>query len=184
MNPALMGLLRKVMPSYFILNQSNGLINNAKQEYSQARYHRDLPYQHFTSDRPLAVNALFCVDEFTQENGGTRVVPGSHLQVAFPSDRYVQQHEEVIEAPRGSFLVLDAMTYHSGGANRSDRARRAINHVFTIPMMRQQISIARELADFELTAEERQLFGFGLEEPLSVEDFLEARIRKTKSASM
>ena len=179
-NPALIALLRKVMPDYFILNQSNGLINRPKQDYSQAQYHRDLPYQHFTSSRPLAVNALYCVDDFTAENGATKVIPGSHLTIPFPSDRYIKQHEFTVEAPRGSFLVLDAMTYHSGDENRSERERRAVNHVYTIPMIRQQIAISRELGDLDLSEEERKLFGFGLEEPISLTEFLSKQTNKRK----
>ena len=39
--------------------------------HHQSAFHRDLPYQHFTSSRPIAINALFCADEFTNENGAT-----------------------------------------------------------------------------------------------------------------
>ena len=178
-NKLLLELISEAMQTYFILNQSNGLINRPHQEYSQASYHRDLPYQHFTSSRPLAINALFCIDDFTLDNGATRVIPGSHLQISFPSDRYVQQHELIVEAPRGSFIVLDAMTYHSGGANKTNKVRRAINHVYTIPMIRQQISLARELIGLDLTDDEKRLFGVGLEEPLSIQEFLTTRIEKS-----
>lgn len=39
---------------------------------------RPVLYQHYVSSSPLAVKALFCVDDFTHENGSTFVLPASH----------------------------------------------------------------------------------------------------------
>jgi ectoine hydroxylase-related dioxygenase (phytanoyl-CoA dioxygenase family) len=121
---------RALLGDYFILNQQNGIINPPHGErYNQGAFHRDLPYQHFVCSRPLAINALFCVDDFTADNGPTLVVPGTHRQEAFPSDDFVRTHAVRVTAPRGSFIVLDCMVYHAGSANPSAEPRRAVNHV-------------------------------------------------------
>jgi hypothetical protein len=65
--PTLMELLSSLLLSKFYLNQQNGVTNPPKSSYSQGRWHRDLPYQHWTISRPIAVNALYCVDDFTRE---------------------------------------------------------------------------------------------------------------------
>ncbi|MER8373499.1 phytanoyl-CoA dioxygenase family protein [Mesorhizobium sp. M1406] len=91
-NERLAQLLSRMLGGYYIINQINGLINRAnKSRYGQASFHRDLPYQHFVSSRPLAINALFALDDFTTENGATRVVPASHHHEAFPSDETVRR---------------------------------------------------------------------------------------------
>ena len=78
MNPSLIGVLQKLIVGKFVLNQQNGVINPPGETYTQGAWHRDLPYQHYVSSSPLAVNALFCVDDFTFENGSTFVLPASH----------------------------------------------------------------------------------------------------------
>jgi ectoine hydroxylase-related dioxygenase (phytanoyl-CoA dioxygenase family) len=177
MNPAVLRLAELLLGPSFILNQQNGVINPPSgRRYNQAAFHRDLPYQHFVSSRPLAINALFCLDHFTSENGASHVIPASHKQEAFPSDPVVAANVRQIEAPAGSFLVLDAMTFHCGGANRTNRPRRAINHVYTIAMMRQQIDLPAHLGtDFSADPAARQLLGFNHPTARSVDEFISHR---------
>jgi len=160
----------------FILNQQNGIINPAQQDYNQGAYHRDLPYQHFTSSRPLAINALYCIDDFTKENGATLVIPGSHKTELFPSDETVRSLEHQVTAPKGSFLVLDCMVYHSGATNRSKINRRAVNHVYTIPIIRQQIDIPAVLGlNNKQPLEVQKLFGSGNLNASSIEEYYHYR---------
>ena len=164
----------------FILNQQNGIVNPASSEhYSQSPFHRDLPYQHFVSTRPLAINALFCIDPFTSDNGATWVVPASHKEEAFPSEPVLRAQRRQVAAPAGSFLVLDCMIWHGGGQNQTNRDRRAVNHVYTIAMMRQQIDLPAFLGeDFTQDPASRQLLGFGHPQPRSVRDYLEMNAAK------
>ncbi|MBV9509029.1 MAG: phytanoyl-CoA dioxygenase family protein [Caulobacteraceae bacterium] len=179
-NPLILALGEQLLGPGFILNQQNGIINPPRgRRYSQSAFHRDLPYQHFVSSRPLAINALFCLDPFTSENGASLVIPASHKLEAFPSDPVVTTQVRQVEAPAGSFLVLDAMTYHCGGPNRTDRPRRAINHVYSIAMLRQQIDLPAYLGDgFSTDPALRQLLGFRHPTVRSVEEFLDHRARR------
>ena len=141
-NLRVLALCERLIGPGFILGQQNGIVNPAgAKQFSQSAFHRDLPYQHFVSSRPLALNALFCLDAFTVDNGATMVIPASHKQEAFPSERVLAAHTKQIAAPAGSFLVLDCMTYHCGGSNRTAQDRRAVNHVYSIALMRQQIDL-------------------------------------------
>lgn len=175
LNSNVLAVVRGLIKGRFILTQQNGVINPPQEGYGQGAWHRDLPYQHFTSSHPLAINALFCVDDFTVQNGTTYVVPASHRFESFPSEAYIRRHAVPVEARAGQFIVLDAMTFHGGGFNRSSKVRRAVNHVYTIPFFRQQISIPPHTAAASLTEEQRQILGFGLTEPRSVEEYLDMR---------
>lgn len=176
-NGHLHDLLTRLLGGYYILNQVNGLINRGNNsEYHQAKYHRDLPYQHFTSSRPLAINALFALDDFTLENGATRVIPASHKRDTFPQDALVRDVETQVTVKRGTFVVLDCMVYHAGSTNRTNKDRRAINHVFTIPMLRQQVHLPSALGhDVSFTDRQKKILGYGLEEFRSVDAWLGAR---------
>jgi ectoine hydroxylase-related dioxygenase (phytanoyl-CoA dioxygenase family) len=180
-NIKILEICRKLIPGYAILNQQNGVVNPPRSErYNQGAWHRDLPYQHFVSSRPLAINALFCLDPFTIENGATKVLPASHHREAFPSDCFVEAQAVAVGAPAGSFIVLDCMTFHSGGINTTDRPRRAINHVYSIPLFRQQIDLPSVLGETFVTDKEfRKLLGYDVRTPSSINEYLNGRISKS-----
>lgn len=173
-NATILELCNRLIGPSFVLNQQNGVVNPAGADrHSQSRYHRDLPYQHFVSTRPLAINALFCLDPFTEENGATWVIPASHKEEAFPSEAVLRTQRRQVVAPAGSFLVLDCMIWHAGGVNRTTADRRAVNHVYTIAMMRQQLDLPEVLGnDFTRDRRLRQLLGFDHPFARSVEEFL------------
>jgi ectoine hydroxylase-related dioxygenase (phytanoyl-CoA dioxygenase family) len=170
--PRVLEVVSHLICGRFLLNQQNGIINPPDQTYVQGKWHRDLPYQHFVSSRPLAINALYCVDDFTIDNGATLVLPGTHKVEAFPSPAFAESSARHITAKAGSFLIIDCMLYHKGGVNQSGQARRAVNHVYTIPYIKQQISLPRQLCAQGLTQSEKQLFGFDCPEHGSVDEFL------------
>jgi len=142
-HPVLIEICRRALGENFVLVMQNGVINPPGEEHFQARWHRDLNYQHWIASRPLAIHALFCLDPFTPETGGTMFLPGSHHIEQFPSDAYVEKHETSVQVHAGAILVANAMVYHRAGHNRSDMTRRGVNHVIGRPFLAQQIDLPR-----------------------------------------
>jgi ectoine hydroxylase-related dioxygenase (phytanoyl-CoA dioxygenase family) len=140
-----LAVVRRLLGEYVVLMQQNGVFNGPGESHAQAAYHRDLPYQHWVSSEPLAISALFCIDPFTPETGATTVLPGSHKFERFPSGRLASEIDTPVVAERGSFIVFDSMLFHRAGVNRTERVRRAVNHVYTIPLIAQQISLPAAL---------------------------------------
>ena len=180
----LLALARELLGSYIVLMQQNGVINPPKQGHTQLSYHRDLPYQHFVSSRPLAVSALFCIDPFRVETGATTVIPASHRMEAFPSPEVAAQLDTPVTAEPGSFIVFDSMLFHRAGANVSDRPRRAVNQVFSVPIIAQQVSLpdaldGRHAGDPELA----RLLGYEVAPPRSVLAWRERRMARTPGPS-
>jgi hypothetical protein len=187
-NKHLHKLLKKILGKYYIVNQVNGLINrpvsNGGQGYSQLPFHRDLPFRHVVFSRPLAINALFAIDDFTVNNGATRVIPGSHKMEKFPSDSAVDRLQKKVTVSRGTFIVLDCMTYHAASENLTSRERRAINHVFTIPAMRQQLFLPSVFGEkFEFTESQRKILGYDLNEFRTHEDWFNSRAKGKRVVS-
>jgi ectoine hydroxylase-related dioxygenase (phytanoyl-CoA dioxygenase family) len=178
-NPRALAVVRRAISEYVVLSQQNGIINPANAaEYNQGSWHRDLPYQHVVFSRPMAINALFCVDDFTLENGATIVLPATHKQEEFPSPRFVQSAALQITAPRGSYILLDCMTYHTGATNRTAKDRRAVNHVYTSPIIRQQIDLPALLGEsFTEDLDVRQLLGYEVKTPRSLSEYFASRRR-------
>jgi ectoine hydroxylase-related dioxygenase (phytanoyl-CoA dioxygenase family) len=81
-------------------------------------------------------NTLWAMTDFTEENGATRVIPGSnHLE---DGRRFAEADTIPAEMPRGSVLVYTGALYHGGGANRSDQVRCGINITYNVSWLRQE----------------------------------------------
>ncbi|MCB1748905.1 MAG: phytanoyl-CoA dioxygenase family protein [Gammaproteobacteria bacterium] len=75
-------------------------------------------------ERPLACNVGWLLDDLTDMNGGTRVVPGSHRLDHGPVAG--KAYDTVaVEAPAGSLMVMDGRLWHQTGANRTPSGTRA-----------------------------------------------------------
>ncbi len=142
----LMELCKRMLGENFVLLQQNAIINRPSAMHYQIQWHRDLNYQHFVASQPIAISALYCIDDFNAETGGTVLLPGTHLLEEYPSNTYILNHEQQCVAKAGHILVFNSMLYHRTGKNVSNRIRRGLNHVIGRPFMAQQIDLPRILA--------------------------------------
>jgi ectoine hydroxylase-related dioxygenase (phytanoyl-CoA dioxygenase family) len=73
------------------------------------------------------VNIIFCLDDFTEERGATRIIPGSHVaeRGLAPDNIYTTQGTVPAEAPAGSAILVDTRIWHGTGASKSESRRRA-----------------------------------------------------------
>jgi ectoine hydroxylase-related dioxygenase (phytanoyl-CoA dioxygenase family) len=83
----------------------------------------------------FGISTVWAFDDFTDSNGATELIPGSHLWDE-ARDATPQEARKAI-MPAGSVLVFAGNLYHRGGANTSDRSRLAITPQYCMPWMRQ-----------------------------------------------
>lgn len=82
-------------------------------------------------------NSMWAVTDFTEANGATRIIPGSHL--ADHSPDYGHHYDSIpAEMPAGSILVWHGSLWHGGGANRTGEARMGIAMNYCAGWVRQQ----------------------------------------------
>ena len=100
-------------------------------------FHRDdnvypLPRPHI----PLTVNTMWAIDDFTEANGATLLMPGSHLldERDPPSNGTVA----VATMPAGSVLIYDGSLFHAGGANTAQGSRIGASVIYNRAWLRQQ----------------------------------------------
>ena len=74
----------------------------------------------------IVANVLWALDDFTIENGSTRIVPGSHKIREFAEDGKVYKEEVRLNLKKGSVLIFDGNIWHGGGANINGESRWAV----------------------------------------------------------
>ena len=81
------------------------------------------------------VTTIWLLDDFTSENGATRLVPGTHQLLAQPPKSFADpasrhRDQRIIVAKSGSVLVFNGHLWHSGTANKSSSPRRVLQCSF------------------------------------------------------
>jgi ectoine hydroxylase-related dioxygenase (phytanoyl-CoA dioxygenase family) len=85
----------------------------------------------------IICNTMWALTDFTEANGATRVVPGSHLFDQLPNP--LNPPETVAaEMDKGSVLVFLGSLWHGGGANRTSERRVGIAMNYCAGFLRQQ----------------------------------------------
>jgi ectoine hydroxylase-related dioxygenase (phytanoyl-CoA dioxygenase family) len=120
-------------------------------------------------------NTVWLLDDFTAENGATRMIPGSHKWRTRPQDQLddpmAPHPDEVLLIGRaGSIAVMNAHLWHGGTANRTAAPRLAM-HAFYCrgdkPQQQYQKSLLRAETQAGLTADARAILA--LDDPLNDE---------------
>jgi ectoine hydroxylase-related dioxygenase (phytanoyl-CoA dioxygenase family) len=93
-------------------------------------------------------NSIWLLDNFSRENGATRIVPGTHRQGTLPqnvlADPEAKHPEEVIiEAPAGTVFIFNSHAWHGGTTNHTGKERRSIHSYFCRSDQPQQVDQSR-----------------------------------------
>lgn len=118
-------------------------------------------------------NTVWMLDDFTTENGPTRMVPGSHRSGRRPQevldDPYAPHPDEVLlTGPAGTVAVMNAHLWHAGSANRTPAPRLAMHGFYCRrdkPQQQYQKQLLRADVQRSLSPELRQLLA--LDDPLN-----------------
>lgn len=105
-------------------------------EDAQAYHYDDAWFRVPRPRAPTGVNVFWALDAFTEENGATHLIPGSHL---WGPDRFPDPtKDEVVRAvmPKGSCVLFVSTIWHAGGANRSKKARMGVITYYGEPYVR------------------------------------------------
>ncbi len=113
---------------------------------------------------PLVCNTMWAITEFTEENGATRILPGSHTRDHSPE--YGRPYESIAAVmPRGSVLVWHGSLWHGGGANRTGERRVGVAMNYCAGYVRQQenqqLGVPAEIAR-TYPARLLELMGYGI----------------------
>ena len=113
---------------------------------------------------PTVCNSMWALTDFTEANGATRIIPGTHLADSSPS--YGQHYDSIpAEMSKGSVLIWHGSLWHGGGANTTDERRVGIAMNYCAGWIRQQenqqLGIPRDIAA-RFSPRLRELVGYGV----------------------
>jgi len=135
-HPAVLRVVDALLPPHYLL--SAALAINVHPGETPQSFHIDDAAGGSAVKRPRpmqGVSAIWALDEFTDTNGATEVIPGSHLwgDERLPTDRDAVP----VLMGEGSVLLFAGNLLHRGGANRSTSVRLAITPQYCAPWLRQ-----------------------------------------------
>lgn len=171
--PEMLALVESVLGDGFKLSSLNMRSANP-QSSSVQPLHIDMGL--LPDEKGYAVcNCVWLLDDFTEQNGALRVVPGSHHWRKKPqdelSDPYAHHPQELLVTGKaGTVVVMNAHTWHGGTANRTDKERRALHSFFCrrdIPQQQYQKKLLRPETESALSENLRKILA--LDDPLNDE---------------
>ncbi|MFC5625678.1 phytanoyl-CoA dioxygenase family protein [Algoriphagus winogradskyi] len=97
-------------------------------------------------------NSIWLLDDFTENNGSTRIVPKSHKLSALPDEvmaNPLDKHPDEIRiiAPAGSVFIFNSHVWHGGTMNETENVRRSIHSYFCSREQPQQIDQKRYITE-------------------------------------
>lgn len=133
-HPLLLSVLDRVLGPSYQLSAPTG-IEIGPGEKAQVLHTDDGIYPLPRPHPEVVLNTMWALDDFTVDNGATRVVPGSHRW----TDRTPIEDETVtVTMPAGSVLFIVGNLWHGGGENRTERTRLGVLLEYAAGWLRQQ----------------------------------------------
>jgi hypothetical protein len=165
-HPRVLALLDRLFQPNYLLSQLQ-VININPGETAQLLHPDDGIYPVPRPRPPLGAATIWAIDAFTDDNGATVILPGSHH---WDTDRTPPDHDTRLTAvmPPGSCVFFIGTLWHGGGANHSDRARLALTAQYCEPWLRPQeaFTLSTDRDTVRVVSEDiRRMLGYSIHPP-------------------
>ncbi len=148
-HPLIDAIVPHLLGPGFVLSSLNANIAGLGGE--EMLFHSDQSYVPFPTPLPLVMNIMWMLSDFTEDNGGTLLLPRTHGRpenVAYEGLPAGEVFEPVTATGRaGDALVFDGRLWHGTGRNRTADPRYGILSYFCRPWVRQQENFFLTLPD-------------------------------------
>jgi ectoine hydroxylase-related dioxygenase (phytanoyl-CoA dioxygenase family) len=121
-DPLLLGVLDRVLVHYQLSGPVG--IDIGPGESPQGLHRDDVVYPIPWPHQQVVLNTMWALDDFTEHNGSTLIVPGSHQ--TSPADQPPIEDAVTATMPAGSVMFYVGTVWHGGGANHTDERRLGV----------------------------------------------------------
>jgi ectoine hydroxylase-related dioxygenase (phytanoyl-CoA dioxygenase family) len=170
-------LIKDIEKHYFkgecILNSFTA-ISNIPSESSlfYKKVHRDI--RAYSGSANILLNMLVMVDDFSAENGGTLLLPYSHLNENEPTKDFWEENNVPITGMAGDIIIWNSNIFHASGINKTKQDRRGLPITFSLPYYKQLLDYPRALGyrrQSEFNLETQKLLGYHSRVPSSIKEW-------------
>ena len=170
------GLIDSLEKNYFgekcILNSFSALSNiKSESNLFYKKVHRDI--RGYSGKIPLLLNTLVIIDDFTIENGGTLLLPYSHL-IEEPTKKFWEENCVSMTGKAGDIIIWNSNIFHASGINKTTQIRRALPITFSLPYYKQLLDYPRALGydrKEEFPEKTQQILGYYSRVPSSINEW-------------
>ncbi|MBQ0720224.1 MAG: phytanoyl-CoA dioxygenase family protein [Gammaproteobacteria bacterium] len=181
-DPRIMALCDQFLEPNYLLTTSQSICIHPGE--TPQPWHCDDVFYSIPRPRPMVgLSTVVAIDDFSEENGGTEIIPGSHLwsddevggdyrsgegerDSAF-AER-MQGQSVALEMPAGACVVFASNTLHRGGTNTSAKPRQALSNQYCQPWARTienfYLSVPTALVN-EMSPKLKSLLGYSVHLP-------------------
>ena len=169
-DPRLQQLLAPLLGDFWIMYAYTSSSLPPNGENYGSRIHVDCP--RFIPNYVTNIGVIWALDEFTEENGATHVLTGSHNTDITPSESYFNSRSIRLTCNQGALIVFNARLWHAAGKNNTSDFRHALTLNACRPFMKQRMDWVRflplELTN-QLNEQARRIIGFDTRIPTNLE---------------
>jgi ectoine hydroxylase-related dioxygenase (phytanoyl-CoA dioxygenase family) len=163
-DPLVLGVVERIL-GHAQLSAPTGIAIDPG-EVAQILHHDDSIYPMFRPHQEIVLNTMWALDDFTEANGATRIVAGSHRWTDRQPDGDTPTF--AAEMPAGSVLFYTGSIWHGGGANTTDKTRLGVILEYAASWVRQQenhlLAVPRATAR-QLPEQLQELLGYNIRPP-------------------
>jgi ectoine hydroxylase-related dioxygenase (phytanoyl-CoA dioxygenase family) len=170
------GLITTLNLNFFgsnsILNSISALNNSPNNQNFTSLVHRDIRF--FSGLFPIMLNFLIMVDNFNSLNGGTLILPKSHLLKDKPTDSDFALNSIQISGSKGDLLIFDSNLWHASAPNISNSNRRAIPLTISKSFVKQLFDYPKALGnadDLNVSQGMQQFLGYHSRIPSTLDEW-------------
>ncbi len=165
-HPLVLAHLDRLFKPNYLLSQAQ--VINIQTDSPAQPLHMDDGFYPWPRPRPpISAATVFAIDDFTEDNGATVAIPGSHL---WGEERVPRDDDHRVKAimPAGACILFLGNLWHGGGENRSGADRLALTAQYCEPWARTQenyfLSVSKETAA-EVSENIRRMLGYSIHPP-------------------
>jgi len=171
-DPRLQQIFAPILGDYWIMYAFTSSSLPPRKDNYGSRLHVDSP--RFIPNYIGTAGFILALDDFTIENGGTKLLPGSQNSSKIPTEDMFEKNCTQVTCKKGTMLIVNSRIWHRAGFNNTDNWRHSLTLSTCRVYMKQRFDWPKMIPENisnQLNDQARRIIGFDSRIPKSLEEF-------------